>query len=75
VVQSVVRDGQLFYKRPAAVDYYDRHHQSRNGIIIFILKVGSPSHLRRQATGQATRGQKRQSRMSTHREEWRVDTK
>ena len=37
MVQSVVRDGQLFYKRPAAVDY-DRHHQSRNGIIIFIFE-------------------------------------
>lgn len=37
MVQSVVRDGQLFYKRPAAVDY-DRHHQSYNGIITFIFE-------------------------------------
>lgn len=37
MVQYVVRDGQLFYKRPAAVDY-DRYHQSRNEIITFIIE-------------------------------------
>ena len=37
MVQSVVLDGQLFYKRPAAVDY-DRHHRSRHGIITFIIE-------------------------------------
>lgn len=37
MVQYVVRDGQLFYKRPAAVNY-DRHHQSRNGMITFMFE-------------------------------------
>jgi hypothetical protein len=41
----------------------------------FFRKIGLPSHLKRQATGQVTRGQMRQSRMTTRREVWRVDTR
>ena len=55
----------------AMVDNLIRGSQLSNMIVttsIIFLKIGSPSHPRRQATGQATRGQMLQSRMSTRRE-------